>query len=80
MLLDRLIQLARVDESPQRAQSLDKVAWQYARITEINKDDPYRMRYAELLDIPAEHWPQMPAGWSGVACFQAWIYSNASAR
>jgi len=47
MILDQLIGLAEADTYP-RPRNLGQVAKQWARM-ELNKDDPFRLRYAELL-------------------------------
>ena len=47
MLLDELIRLARTDAYP-RPRDLGVVALEYAGL-EIDKDDPYRLRYAEII-------------------------------
>lgn len=52
MLLDALIRLGRDDELPSN-RDLGTVAQNYLNIT-LDKDDPYRLRYAELLDVPWE--------------------------
>jgi hypothetical protein len=47
MLLDELIRLARTDAYP-RARDLGVVALEYAGL-EIDKDDPFRLRYGEII-------------------------------
>jgi len=47
MILDQLIGLAEADSYP-RPRNLGQVAKQWAGM-ELNKDDPFRLRYAELL-------------------------------
>lgn len=56
MLLDELIRLARYDAYPS-PRNLSVVASEYAGISEINKEDPWRMRYGELIDVPPGRWP-----------------------
>jgi DNA polymerase I-like protein with 3'-5' exonuclease and polymerase domains len=48
MLLEMLVRLAKDDSDP-KPRNLAIVAKQYARM-EIAKDDPYRMRYGEIID------------------------------
>lgn len=60
MLLDCLLRLADCDAEPVN-RALDVVALEYAGLT-IDKEDPYRLRYAELLGLTAEQWQQLPAG------------------
>ena len=50
MLVDALIGLAEHDRFP-RNRDLGTVAREYTRRNDINKDDPFRMRYHELLKI-----------------------------
>lgn len=50
MLLDMLIRLARRDEYP-KPHSLAEVAAVYCKL-QISKDDPYRLRYAEIIGKP----------------------------
>tara|TARA_R110002049_G_scaffold305056_1_gene500969 strand:- start:2705 stop:5173 length:2469 start_codon:yes stop_codon:yes gene_type:complete len=57
MLLDSLIRLARDDSYP-RSVDLGSLAANYLKI-EIDKEDPFRLRYAELLDRP---WDQADPG------------------
>jgi hypothetical protein len=49
MILDQLIRLARHDAYP-RQRNLGEVAAEYAGL-EVDKADPYRMRYAEVIDV-----------------------------
>ncbi len=48
MLLDQLLVLAKGSSYP-RARNLSILADTYAGISEINKDDPYRVRYGEII-------------------------------
>lgn len=52
MILDSLIRLARDDSYPQ-SRDLGTVAKNYLGVV-INKDDPFRLRYSELIDKPWE--------------------------
>jgi DNA polymerase I-like protein with 3'-5' exonuclease and polymerase domains len=52
MILDALIRLGRDDSYPQ-SRDLGTLAKVYLGVV-INKDDPFRLRYAELLDLPWE--------------------------
>ncbi len=66
MLLDQLIRLARIDAIPIR-RNLAVVAKEYAGVI-VHKDDPYRLRYGELIGIPASQWPdQEPGFWQYAA-------------
>jgi hypothetical protein len=49
MLLEMLVRLARDDSYPD-PRDLATVAKQYARL-ELSKDDPFRMRYAEIIGV-----------------------------
>lgn len=59
MVLDMLVRIARGEgakggaEDGIWARNLDEVAQSYAKIA-VNKEDPYRMRYAEILGKPFE--------------------------
>ncbi len=57
MLLDALVRLARSGAYPNH-RDLGTVAGEYAGLA-INKDDPYRLRYAEIIDRP---WDQVDPG------------------
>lgn len=60
MLLDQLVRLARGDgekptksgESPLPARKLDVLAEVYCPELQVSKDEPYRLRYHELLQLP----------------------------
>jgi hypothetical protein len=54
MLLDCLIRLARTDAEPTN-RDLGTVAAEYCGL-KIDKSDPYRMRYGELIGIPSAAW------------------------
>lgn len=60
MLLDMLLGIARSDAEP-IARDLGKVAWDYCRL-EINKADPYRLRYGELIGLSIGDWSGTEAG------------------
>lgn len=57
MIVDMLLRLGLHDTYP-RPRDLGVLAREYAGI-EIDKDDPYRLRYAEILDLP---WDAVDAG------------------
>jgi hypothetical protein len=57
MLLDQLIDLARRDADP-RPRDLAVVGKQYARL-DITKDDPYRLRYDEII---GQEWGDVEGG------------------
>src|SRR5262249_25217479 len=57
MLLDMLVRLARDDSYP-NPRDLAALARQYAGL-EISKDDPYRMRYAEII---GRDWDEVEEG------------------
>lgn len=61
MILERLIALAHSDEHPGNYQSLDKLAKKYLGIT-LNKQDPYRLRFGELIGHPADSWHDFDCG------------------
>jgi hypothetical protein len=67
MLLDSLIRLARTDEEPIN-RDLGTVSFEYCGLR-LNKDDPYRLRYGELIDMPATEWPDTELGF--------WTYAAA---
>src|SRR5262249_44897867 len=50
MLLDMLVRLAEDDTFPD-PRNLEVIARAYAGLA-IDKDDPYRLRYGEILDVP----------------------------
>ena len=57
MLLDALVRLARSGAYPSH-RDLGTVAGEYAGLA-VNKDDPYRLRYAEIIGRP---WDQVEPG------------------
>jgi hypothetical protein len=57
MLLDMLLRLARDDSYP-NPRGLDEVAGEYAGL-EITKDDPYRLRYGEII---GQDWSVIDTG------------------
>jgi DNA polymerase family A len=60
MLLDCLIRLAQSDAEPIN-RDLGTVAAEYCRL-EIDKQDPFRTRYGELVDLPASAWKDTDPG------------------
>lgn len=56
MLFDMLIRLARHDAYPS-PRNLAVVASEYGNVLGINKNDPWRMRYGELLGTPLDRFP-----------------------
>lgn len=52
----KLIEIAQGTHRKLGKYNLGAVALRYAGI-ELNKDDPYRLRYAALLGLPIEAWP-----------------------
>jgi hypothetical protein len=62
MLLDQLIELARRDADP-RPRDLAALGRQYARM-EITKDDPYRLRYGEVI---GRDWDDLEEGFFSYA-------------
>jgi len=60
MLLDMLVRLAEGvnigDSDRLENRNLGVVAKAYAPQIEVNKEDPFRMRYGELLEIPTSEW------------------------
>jgi hypothetical protein len=62
MLLDQLIELARRDAGP-RPRDLATVGRLYAGL-EISKDDPYRLRYGEIID---RDWAEVEEGFFAYA-------------
>jgi len=69
MILERLIALAETDEHPGSYQSLDKLAQQVG--IRLDKQDPYRLRYAELIGLPSEVWSCFDPGWFEYAAADA---------
>lgn len=68
MLLDNLIGLARTDEEP-ISRDLATIAAEYCPGLLLDKDDPYRLRYGELIGLPAAAWPSTEPGfWQYAAC------------
>lgn len=61
MLLERLLALARMDDPPNAYRTLGMVAAKFAGM-EIDKEDPYRMRYGELLGVPLDEWVKAEPG------------------
>jgi hypothetical protein len=57
MLLDALVRLARTDAYPS-PRDLGTVASEYGGLA-IDKDNPYRLRYAEIIGVP---WDQVDPG------------------
>lgn len=78
LLLDQLIRLAQgvgnvvysKDDSSLSRRNLAEIAKDYVGI-EVNKQDPYRMRYGELLGIPVEDWPRQEQGFFDYAIVDA---------
>lgn len=66
MLLDELIQLGRIDADP-RHRGLDVVAQEYCGLA-LDKQDPYRLRYGELIGLDVETWSIAEAGFFTYAC------------
>ena len=60
MLLDCLIRLGRDDTEPIN-RDLGTVAQDYAGLS-LNKSDPYRLRYGELIGLSAEAWTETEVG------------------
>jgi hypothetical protein len=60
MILDVLIRLARIDEEP-RWRDLGTVAKEYCGV-ELDKDDPYRLRYGELIGLSGTSWESVDPG------------------
>ena len=61
MLLDQLIRLAQIDTEPIN-RDLATVAAEYCPGVHLDKADPYRLRYGELIGLPAEAWEDMEPG------------------
>jgi len=61
VILDRLVALADSDEHPGNMQSLDKLAKKYLDIT-LDKSDPYRSRFSELIGYPTDTWYGFDSG------------------
>ena len=56
MHLDFLVRLATAKSRQHfRGRNLGEVAKDWASV-EVDKEDPYRMRFAELLEVPVEQW------------------------
>ena len=67
MLGDALIRLAKIDSEPIN-RDLGKVAAEYCGL-QIDKADPFRLRYGELIGLPAAAWPDtQPGFWTYAAC------------
>jgi len=66
MLLDQLIRLARIDAEP-IPRGLDVVAHEYCGL-KLNKNDPYRLRYGELIDLSLDAWRSVDQGFWRYAC------------
>jgi len=66
MLLDELISLARSDAEP-ISRGLGVVANEYCGLA-LDKNDPYRLRYAELIGVPVADWPAVEPGFFTYAC------------
>jgi hypothetical protein len=75
MLLDQLIELARRDADP-RPRDLAALGRQYARL-EITKDDPYRLRYGEVI---GKGWDEVEDGFFTYAMKDAIVTSHAYRR
>jgi DNA polymerase I-like protein with 3'-5' exonuclease and polymerase domains len=75
MLLDMLVRLARNDSFPEQ-RNLAVIAREYAHL-EISKDDPYRMRYGEII---GEDWGEVEAGFFSYAIKDAIVTRLAYAR
>lgn len=67
MMGDALIRLARIDAEP-IARDLGRVASEYCGL-QLDKSDPYRLRYGELIGLPSSAWPQTEPGF--------WTYAAA---
>ena len=67
MLADQLIKLARIDAEPIN-RDLGVVARTYCDL-HVDKTDPYRLRYGELIGRPVTDWEKVEPGfWSYAAC------------
>jgi hypothetical protein len=66
MILDALIRLAENDAEPVN-RGLGVVAQQFCGL-ELDKQDPYRMRYGELIGLRAEQWDDVEPGFWQYAC------------
>ena len=55
MLLDSLIRLARIDAEP-ISRDLGTVASEYCPGVQLDKSDPYRLRYGELIGLSTADW------------------------
>jgi hypothetical protein len=69
MLLDQLICLARIDTNPVN-RALDVLARDYCGL-KLDKDDPYRMRYQELMGVLESAWPDQEPGFWRYAAIDA---------
>ena len=68
MLLDALIRLGRIDAEPIN-RDLGTVAAEYCPRIELDKSDPYRLRYGELIGLPVAAWAETEPGfWRYAAC------------
>ena len=68
MLSDQLIRLGRIDAEPIN-RDLGAVASDYCPGVQLNKSDPYRLRYGELIGLPASAWADTELGfWTYAAC------------
>ncbi len=61
MLADMLIRLAQSDAEPVK-RDLAAVAAEYAPRIQLDKSDPYRLRYGELIGLSTADWPQTERG------------------
>ena len=67
MLLDCLIRLGKIDAEPIN-RDLGKVAAEYCGL-KLDKSDPYRLRYGELIGLPVAAWADTEPGfWTYAAC------------
>jgi len=64
MLLDQLIRLGRDGNRDPFSRALDVVASEWAGIDELNKNDPYRTRYGEII---GRDWREVKQGFFGYA-------------
>jgi len=68
MLLDCLIRLGRIDAEPIN-RDLGTVAAEYCPGVQLDKSDPYRLRYGELIGLAVTAWPDVEQGfWTYAAC------------
>jgi hypothetical protein len=61
MLLDALIRLGRIDAEP-RNRDLGTVAAHYCPGILLNKSDPFRLRYSELIGLSVADWSRTEPG------------------